>query len=35
MSEVVEHGYKNMTKSDALAIADYLKSVPAIKNKIK
>jgi mono/diheme cytochrome c family protein len=35
MSEVVEHGYKNMTKSDALAIADYLKSVPAIKNRIK
>ncbi|HSF57724.1 MAG TPA: cytochrome c, partial [Candidatus Binatia bacterium] len=35
MSEVVEHGYKNMTKADALAIADYLKSVPPIKNKIK
>lgn len=35
MSEVVEHGYKSMTKEDALAIADYLRSVPAIKNKIK
>ena len=35
MSEVVEHGYKNMTKEDALAIADYLKSVAPIKNKIK
>jgi mono/diheme cytochrome c family protein len=35
MSEVVEHGYKNMTKADALAIADFLKSVPPIKNKIK
>jgi mono/diheme cytochrome c family protein len=35
MAEVVEHGYKNMTKEDALAIADYLKSIPAIKNKIK
>lgn len=35
MAEVVEHGYKNMTKADALAIADYLKSVPPIKNKIK
>jgi mono/diheme cytochrome c family protein len=35
MSEVVEQGYKNMTKEDALAIADYLKSVPPIKNKIK
>jgi mono/diheme cytochrome c family protein len=35
MAEVVEQGYKNMTKEDALAIADYLKSVPPIKNKIK
>jgi len=35
MAEVIEHGYKNMTKEDALAIADYLKSLPAIKNKIK
>jgi len=35
MAEVVEAGYKRMTKEDALAIADYLKSVPAIKNKIK
>jgi mono/diheme cytochrome c family protein len=35
MAEVVEHGYKNMTKEDALAIADYLKSVPPISNKIK
>jgi mono/diheme cytochrome c family protein len=35
MAEVVEHGYKNMTKEDALAIADYLKSIPPIKNKIK
>jgi mono/diheme cytochrome c family protein len=35
MAEVVEHGYKNMTKADAQAIADYLKSVPPIKNKIK
>ena len=35
MAEVVEHGYKNMTKEDALAIADYLKSVPPVKNKIK
>jgi mono/diheme cytochrome c family protein len=35
MAEVVEHGYKNMTKEDALAIADYLKSVPPIKNKVK
>jgi len=33
MAEVIEHGFKNMTKEDALAIADYLKSVPAIKNK--
>jgi mono/diheme cytochrome c family protein len=35
MAEVVEHGYKNMTKEDALAITDYLKSVPPINNKIK
>jgi mono/diheme cytochrome c family protein len=38
MEEVVQgtpHGYKDMTREDALAIADYLKSIPAIKNKIK
>ena len=38
MYEVIEgapYGYKDMKKEDALAIADYLKSVPAIKNKIK
>jgi hypothetical protein len=38
MSEVVQgtpHGYKDMKKEDALAIADYLKSVPPIKNKVK
>ena len=35
MAEVIEHGYKSMTKEDALAIADYLKSIPPIKNKIK
>jgi hypothetical protein len=35
MAEVIEAGYKQMTKEDALAIADYLKSIPAIKNRIK
>jgi len=38
MEEVIRgapHGYKDMTKEDALAIADYLKSIPAIKNIIK
>ncbi len=38
MEEVIRgttHGYKDMTKEDVLAIADYLKSIPAIKNKIK
>lgn len=35
MAEVVESGYKRMTKEDALAIADYLKSVPPVENKIK
>jgi mono/diheme cytochrome c family protein len=34
MAEVIEHGYKSMTQEDALAIADYLKTVPPIKNKI-
>jgi mono/diheme cytochrome c family protein len=38
MYEVIQgtpHGYKDMTKEDALAIADYLKSIRAIKNKVK
>jgi len=35
MAELIEAGYKNMKKEDALAIADYLKSIPAIKNKVK
>jgi mono/diheme cytochrome c family protein len=37
MYEVIQgttHGYKDMKKEDALAIADYLKSIPPIKNKI-
>jgi mono/diheme cytochrome c family protein len=37
MDEVIQgtpHGYKDMSREDALAIADYLKSIPAIKNKI-
>ena len=38
MFDVIEgtsHGYRNMSREDALAIADYLKSIPALKNKIK
>ncbi len=38
MYEVIQgtpHGFKDMKKEDALAIADYLKSIPPIKNKIK
>ena len=38
MEEVIRgtlHGYKDMTKEDALAIADYLKSIPPIKNIVK
>jgi len=38
MEEVIKGtplGYKDMKKEDALAIADYLKSIPAIKNKIE
>ena len=31
----VSYGYKDMKKEDALAIADYLKSTPPIKNKVK
>ena len=39
MEEVIEgigapRGYKNMTRHDALAIADYLKSIRPIVNKI-
>jgi mono/diheme cytochrome c family protein len=38
MAEVIQgapHGYKDMNKDDALAIADYLKSIAPINNKIK
>ena len=35
MAEVIEAGYKDMKREDALAIADYLKSIPPIANKIK
>ena len=37
MYEVIQgtsQGYKDMKKEDLLAIADYLKSIPAIKNKV-
>jgi mono/diheme cytochrome c family protein len=38
MYEVIQgapHGYKDMKKDDALAIAEYLKSLPPVKNKVK
>jgi hypothetical protein len=38
MAEVIEGtplGYKKMTREDALAIADYLKSTRPVRNKIK
>ena len=38
MDEVIQgaaHGYKDMKREDALAIADYLKSIPPIKNKVQ
>jgi mono/diheme cytochrome c family protein len=38
MAEVIQgtaHGFKDMKREDALAIADYLKSIPPIENKIK
>ena len=31
----VGHGYKDITKEDALATADSVKSLPAIKHKVK
>ena len=37
MMEVIQGssaGYKDLTKADRLAIAKYLKSIPAVKNKI-
>ncbi|HEY1269881.1 MAG TPA: cytochrome c [Candidatus Binatia bacterium] len=33
MAEVIEAGYKNMKREDALAIVDYLKTVPPVKHK--
>jgi hypothetical protein len=38
MMEVIEGssvGYKDMTKADLQAIAKYLKSIPAVKNRIE
>jgi len=38
MAEVIQgapHGFKDMKREDALAIADYLKSVRPVKNKIR
>lgn len=35
MAEVIEAGFKNMKKEDVLAIVDYLKSIPAVKNKVE
>jgi hypothetical protein len=37
MSEVIQGtlaGYKDLTQADRLAIAHYLKSIPAVKNRI-
>jgi hypothetical protein len=30
-----EAGYKDMTRADALAIARYLKTIPAIDNRVR
>jgi mono/diheme cytochrome c family protein len=35
MAEVIAAGFKDMKKGDALAIADYLKTIRAVKNKIE
>jgi hypothetical protein len=37
MAEVIEGtlaGYKDLTKADRLAIAQYLKTIPAVSNRI-
>ena len=37
MAEVIEGataGFKDLTKEDRLAIARYLKSIPAVRNKV-
>ena len=37
MGEVIDGtlaGYKDLTKADRLAIARYLKTIPAVQNKI-
>lgn len=35
MSEVIRHGYSNLPREDREAIARYLKTVPAIENRVK
>ena len=35
MSEVIRHGYAKLPREDREAIAHYLKSVPAIENRVK
>ena len=35
MSEVIEHGYANLPASDLEAMAVYLRTVPAIENRVK
>jgi mono/diheme cytochrome c family protein len=34
MEEVIEHGLKDLTAEDLNAIAEYLKSIPAIANTV-
>lgn len=35
MAEVIRHGYANLPREDREAIAHYLKSVPAIENRVR
>lgn len=35
MSELIEHGYKHLTEADLRAIAVYVRSLPAVRNKVK
>jgi hypothetical protein len=35
MSEVIEHGYSHLPASELKAIAEYLRSLPAIENQVR
>jgi mono/diheme cytochrome c family protein len=35
MAEVIEHGYAQLTREDRQAIAEYVRSLPTIRNKVQ